>query len=156
MNVSLRAVRPDDRGFLLEVYASTRRAELELVDWPDEVKDAFVRQQFEAQDRYYRETYTAVSFDVIEHEGTPIGRLYVARWDEEIRVVDIALLPAFTGQGIGEWLLRDVLAEGAASGRCVTISVERFNPAQRLYRRLGFTDVAGDDVYLQLEWRPDR
>jgi hypothetical protein len=39
----------------------------------------------------------------------------------------------------------------------VTIHVERFNPARRLYDRLGFRGVRGepdDRVYLFLEARP--
>ena len=32
--------------------------------------------------------------------------------------------------------------------------VEKYNPALQLYRRLGFTDVADHEVYLEMEWRP--
>jgi ribosomal protein S18 acetylase RimI-like enzyme len=34
--------------------------------------------------------------------------------------------------------------------------VEKFNPALRLYRRLGFTEIGDHGVYWEMEWLPDR
>ena len=150
----LRPAGADDRDFLLRVYASTREEELRLVDWSDEQKAAFVQQQFEAQDAYYREHYDPATFDVIETDGEAAGRLYVARWEDEIRIIDIALLPEYRGRGIGTALLRSLLDEGACTGKRVSIHVERNNPALRLYERLGFAPVEDRGVYLLLEATP--
>ena len=150
----LRPARAEDRDFLLRVYASTREEELRLVDWSDEQKAAFVQQQFESQDAYYREHYDPATFDVIEVDGEPIGRLYVARWEDEIRIMDIALVPEYRGRGTGTVLLRDLLDEGARTGKRVSIHVERDNPALRLYERLGFAPVEDRGVYLLLEAAP--
>ena len=150
----LRPARAEDRDFLLRVYASTREEELRLVDWSDEQKAAFVQQQFESQDAYYREHYDPATFDVIEVDGEPIGRLYVARWEDEIRIMDIALVPEYRGRGTGTVLLRDLLDEGARTGKRVSIHVERNNPALRLYERLGFAPVEDRGVYLLLEAAP--
>ncbi len=154
--VALRPVVPADEAFLRRAYASTREAELALVDWDDAQKDAFVRMQFDAQRRYYEEHYADASFDVILVDGEPAGRLYVARWPGEIRIVDITVLPSHRNRGIGSGLLRDLLAEGSATGKPVTIHVERFNRALPLYERLGFGLSADEGVYLLLEWRPPR
>jgi ribosomal protein S18 acetylase RimI-like enzyme len=86
--------------------------------------------------------------------GRPAGRLYVARWERELRLVDVALLPEHRGSGLGTALVSRVLAEAADAGKPVTIHVERMNPAQRLYRRLGFTLLEDKGMYLLLEWRP--
>jgi ribosomal protein S18 acetylase RimI-like enzyme len=150
----LRPVGVDDREFLLRVYASTREEELRLVDWSDEQKATFVRQQFEAQDAYYREHYHAATFDVIEIDGEPAGRLYVARWDDEIRIVDIALLPEHRARGIGTSLLRELLEEAASSRKRLSIHVELNNPARRLYERLGFVSVEERGVYVLMEAAP--
>jgi ribosomal protein S18 acetylase RimI-like enzyme len=136
------------------VYASTRAEELAVVPWDDAQKEAFLRSQFEAQDAWYREHYADASFDVILVDGQPAGRLYVLRRDAEIRIVDIALLPEYRGNGIGTTLLRDLLAEADAAGKRVTIHVERFNPALRLYERLGFCIAEDKGVYLFLERPP--
>ena len=83
-----------------------------------------------------------------------VGRLYVARWTGEIRIVDIALLPEFCNRGIGTTLLRQLQAEAQDAGKPLRIHVERFNPALRLYDRLGFRQIEDKGVYLFLEWRP--
>jgi GNAT superfamily N-acetyltransferase len=141
---------------LLAVYASTRQEELALTDWDDAQKDAFVRMQFDSQRRYYEEHYRGASFDVIVVDGMPAGRLYVARWPEEIRVVDIALLPEHRGRGVGTGLMGELLAEAAAAAKPVSIHVEKFNPALRIYGRLGFSVVEDRGVYLLLRCRPGR
>jgi ribosomal protein S18 acetylase RimI-like enzyme len=125
------------------------------VPWDDAQKDAFLRMQFEAQDAWWQENYAEASFDVILADGEPVGRLYVHRGPSEIRIVDIALLPEHRGNGIGTRLLDDLLAEGDARGKSVTIHVERMNPALRLYERLGFSVAEDKGVYLFLE-RPPR
>jgi ribosomal protein S18 acetylase RimI-like enzyme len=155
MDVALRPVKPGDEAFLYRVYASTRGAELALVDWSEAQKAAFLRQQFDAQSSYYREHYPEAAFDVILSDGRPVGRLYVARWPEEIRIVDVALLPEHRGLGIGTRLLRDLISESEASGKPLSIHVERFNPALRLYERLGFRKKADRGVYLLMERSPD-
>jgi ribosomal protein S18 acetylase RimI-like enzyme len=153
-SISLRPVEAGDEPFLLRVYASTRADELALVPWSDAEKDAFLRQQFDAQARQYREHYDGATFDVIEVDGRRGGRLYVARWEDEIRIIDLSLLPEHRGVGIGTRLLRELLEEGARTGKTVSIHVERLNPARRLYERLGFAVVEDKGVYLFLERPP--
>ena len=148
------AVKPDDEELLYRVYASTRQEELAQTGWGEAQKVAFLRQQFEAQSRYYREYYPGASFDVILAEGSPIGRLYVARWPEEVRIVDIALLPEHRGAGIGTSLLEALISEAESSGKTLSIHVERFNPALRLYERLGFEKAADKGVYFLMRRPP--
>lgn len=152
--LQLRPVTEADRPFLFLVYAATREDELAGVGWSAEQRESFLRQQFEAQDRHYREHYPGARLCVVERADEPIGRLYVSRWPEEIRIMDIALLPEHRGRGIGSDLLSGLLAEGAASGRRVTIHVEAFNPARRLYERLGFRPAGEHGVYIFMEWQP--
>ncbi len=152
--VALRPVRAGDRDFLYRVYASTRAEELAVVDWSEAEKAAFLAQQFEAQRRYYQEQFPDAAFQVIERDGAPIGRLYLDRRAEEIRIIDIALLPAHRRAGIGGALLRAILAEAAAAGKAVRIHVERNNPALGLYHRLGFHEIDDQGIYLLMEWAP--
>jgi ribosomal protein S18 acetylase RimI-like enzyme len=152
--VTLRSARPEDREFLCRVYASTRDGELAVLDWDASQKSAFLQMQFDAQDRYYHDTLTDTTYGVILIDGEPAGRLYVSRWPDEIRVVDIALLPEHRGQAVGTRLLQHVISEGATTGRRVTIHVEHMNPARRLYERLGFQLVEDQGIYLFMELSP--
>ncbi len=150
----LRDVEPGDKPFLFEVYASTRLEELAVTGWNEAQIHAFLAQQFAAQHAHYQTHYAGAQFSVIMDGDTPIGRLYVARWPREIRIVDIALLPQHRGHGVGARLLAEIQAEGRASGRPVSIHVERMNPALRLYERLGFQETEDKGVYLLLTWTP--
>lgn len=154
--IALRPAGPGDRAFLSRVYASTRAEELAPVPWSDEQKLAFLAMQFDVQDRYYREQFPGTAFQVILLDGRPAGRLYVDRRDDEIRIVDIALLPEHRGAGVGGTLLRGLLDEATRAGKPVRIHVERLNPALRLYARLGFEQVADTGVYVLLERWPAR
>jgi ribosomal protein S18 acetylase RimI-like enzyme len=154
--VALRRVEPGDEELLFRIYASVRTDELAVVPWDDAQKDAFLRAQFDAQDRWYRRHYTGASYDVVLIDDEPGGRFYVYRGDGEIRIMDIALLPEHRGVGIGSAILRNLLVEADAAGKRVTIHVERFNPARRLYESLGFSVVEDKGVYLLLEHRPAR
>ena len=155
MTIGLRAAEPCDDALLMAIYGSTRADELATTDWDEARKRAFVEQQFRAQDQYYRANYANATYQVILVDGEPAGRLYVARWPDEIRIMDIALLPAFRGRGVGTRLLGDLQAEALAGGKPLRIHVERFNPALSLYARLGFRLVEDRGVYLFLEWSPD-
>jgi ribosomal protein S18 acetylase RimI-like enzyme len=150
-SVELRPVEPGDDEFLYRVYATTRAEELAVVPWDDAGKEAFLRMQFTAQDGYYHEQMPDASYQVVLVDGLAAGRLYVDRRADEIHVIDIALLPEHRGQGLGTALLRELLDEADAAGKPVSIHVERFNPALRLYERLGFAPVEDQGVYLLLE-----
>lgn len=153
-DLTLRPITADDLPFLYQVYAGTRTEELAQTDWTDEQKAAFLQQQFTAQHDYYQANYPAAQFQVIEWQGRPIGRLYVDRWADQIRIMDIALSPDQRGHGVGTQLLEMILNEGRLAGLPVTIHVERFNPALQWYERLGFRAVEDKGVYYFLKWTP--
>jgi ribosomal protein S18 acetylase RimI-like enzyme len=150
-SIHLRAATGDDLAFLAGVYASTREEELRPVPWSGEQKLAFLRMQFEAQHAEYHGRYPDASFEVIELDGTPAGRLYVHRRDHEIRIVDISLLPDHRGNGAGTSLLENLIRESESVGKPLTIHVETRNPALRLYQRLGFRPIGETGVYLLME-----
>jgi ribosomal protein S18 acetylase RimI-like enzyme len=153
--LALRAARAEDEPFLLRVYASTREEEVAPLPWPAAEKAAFLAQQAAAQHQHYRTYYQDAEYKVILLDGEAIGRLYLARMPGEIRIMDIALLPAHRNLGIGAGLITDLLDEGAATGKRVSVHVETFNPARRLYERLGFCEVEDKGVYRLLRWEPE-
>jgi ribosomal protein S18 acetylase RimI-like enzyme len=151
----LRAATPEDEQFLRAVYASTRAEELARVPWSDGQKRAFIDMQFAAQDAHYRRHYPTAQYLIIEVQDVPAGRLYVDRWEKEIRIVDIAMLPEHRRAGVGTKLLRELQDEARAARKALTIHVEKFNPALRLYQRLGFRQIEDKGVYLFLEWKAE-
>ena len=151
--ISLRPITPEDDSFLASLYASTRTEELAQTNWSEEQKAMFCRMQFNAQTADYQRNYPDASFQIIERSGVAAGRLLVMRSDEAIHVIDIALMPAHRGAGIGTKLLKELQKEARAAGKKLSIYVESFNPARRLYDRLGFQQVEEKEVYLLMEWK---
>ncbi len=153
--VSLRPIREEDLEFLLRLYATTRADEMAMItDWSDEQKDWFVQMQFQAQHAWYQEHYGDAQFDLVLMDDDPVGRLYVHRRASEIRLVDISLIPELRGKGIGSALLRELMAEAETAGKPLTIHVEKYNPAMRLYLRLGFKPIEDRGPYDLMEWKP--
>jgi ribosomal protein S18 acetylase RimI-like enzyme len=107
-----------------------------------------------AADAHYRQNYPGATLDVIEVDGEPAGRLYVYRGTSDIRIMDIALAPAFRGRGIGTGLLRSLIAESQESERKLSIHVEMNNRARTLCERLGFQAVGEHGVYVLMERSP--
>ena len=151
--LSLREAMPTDTDFLAQVYADTRREELAVVPWTEDQKAAFLRHQFELQDAYYRQHYFGAAFFVIEAAGMGLGRLYLHRQPAELRLMDIALLHPWRGQGRGTALILDVVEHADRLGLPLSLHVEEHNPVQSLYARLGFQFKEDRGVY-QFLMRP--
>jgi ribosomal protein S18 acetylase RimI-like enzyme len=153
--MTLRPCNAHDTEFLFRVYASSREREMSaVIDWDSGQKEAFLRDQFRLQHHHYQTHYPNARYDVIERNGEAVGRFYVERMRNEIRIMDIALLPEHRGQGIGRALLEEVLEEATRVGKFVSLHVEDDNPAKRLYERMGFV-VAGEvSFYKLMHWIP--
>ena len=155
MAITFRDTQAGDESFLLELYASTRAQELALVPWTDEQRQAFVRMQFMAQDADYRKRFPDADYKVILQDAELVGRIYVLRNQQEIRILDITIVPRFRNAGIGTSLIQNAMAEGAETKRSVQIYVESFNPSMSLFQRLGFSVIEEDGFIRLLEWRDD-
>lgn len=153
--IVLRGETLDDIPFLQQLYVSVRWDELLQVPWPDEAKVEFLLSQFALQYTHYSTHYTETDFGVLELGGNPIGRLYLHRSRSDVRIVDISLLLEWRQSGIGTALLQAVSKEAAAEGRSVSIHVEKFNPALRLYERLGFQKAEDKGVYWMMVWQAE-
>jgi ribosomal protein S18 acetylase RimI-like enzyme len=154
IDVNFRPELPEDEAFLAKLYATTRAGEMALTGWDAAQQEAFLRQQFQFQTAHYRKHYGDALFQIILRDDTPIGRLYVHFGAQEIRLMDIALLPEHRGAGLGGSILENLLQEAAQLGKTVTLHVERFNPALRLYQRLGFRVIEDQQINFYMEWRP--
>jgi ribosomal protein S18 acetylase RimI-like enzyme len=153
--VVLRPMTDADLPFLEQVYASTRTDELAQTDWSEAQKSQFIAFQFQAQHQHYRTHYHDAQFFVIERAGVDVGRLYLHWRTDELRIVDIALLPEARGHGLGNALLVALMQRAADAGKSVSIHVEQMNPAMRLYRRLGFEKIGEHGIYHLMQWNPD-
>lgn len=153
-HAKLRPVVPEDEHLLLEIYASTRAEEISVVPWTNEQRQAFIEMQFKAQQDHYKQKYPAADHDIITVNEMPVGRLYVAQLEDQIRIVDITLLPQYRRDGVGTYLITQLIHEATSTQRPLRIYVETFNPSLNLFHRLGFTRTAQNGMHFLLEWMP--
>lgn len=158
MAIELRPVVPADQALLLRIYRSTRADELAQTGWDEAVCERFVQMQFDAQRRHYTQQRPRAEHSIViwrdaagvAHE---VGRLWVDREGDTLHVLDIAVLPAWRGQGIGTRCLRRLMNEAQERGLALTIYVEHGNPARRLYERLGFMSNGEPvGIHQRMQW----
>jgi GNAT superfamily N-acetyltransferase len=150
--VTVRAAGAEDRAFLFRVYASRRREELLPLGWDEAATQAFLRTQFDHEDRDWHLHRPGAECMVVLRGGMPVGRLYVSRSAHEIRVMDLTLLPEHRRQGIGSSLLDSLLGEARATRRTVRMNVVRSSPMVELCRKLGFLPAATRGGQWLMEW----
>ena len=131
----------EDLPFVAALYASTRAEEVAQTGWPAAQQQAFLAQQHRAQHLHYRNVFPDAEWLIVERGGESIGRLYLAGIRDKVMLIDISLVPAARGAGLGGAILADLMHAAGAAGERVSLHVERLNPARRLYVRHGFTLV---------------
>ncbi len=150
--IALRSVTDDDDDFLRRVFSSTRGDVLAAPLSADE-RDTFLDFQYRAQRSDYERRFPRAQHSIVLVEGEPHGRVWIDRNPDEIRLLDIALLPEHQGRGTGRVLLERLVDEARVAGRPLRHSVASNNPdALRFYRRLGFTVIDDLGMYMLMEW----
>jgi len=151
--VELRPVSESDNDFLLFVYASTRADELDQVEWADGQKEMFLRWQFDLQRREYEARFPDADYRVIVVDQQPAGRIWLGMDDEQLRLLDIALLPDFQNRGVGTALIQRLQNEAERAGKPLRHMVFVLNNnADRFYERLGFKKIEDFGAYKHMEW----
>lgn len=153
--ITFRQIKNSDEEFLYQVFSNSLWDEMKQMGWTDEVKHMFARQQFQAQKKHFDTSYEGDDFLIILINENQAGRLYIGRWQREIRIIDIALLPEWRDQGIGAKLINSVKHEAYEAGKAVSIHVKIHSQALRLYKRLGFKKIEKKDIYWLMEWVPE-
>lgn len=146
-DIGLRASVRADEALLRAVFEGARADEFIAAGWHADEISELLATQFSMQDAYYRRHYPRGRFDIVLLGGTAVGRLYHDWTGNEARVIDIALLPAYRGAGIGTRLMRALVAQAARRAMPMTLYVEFDNPVRALYRRLGFEPAGENGVY---------
>jgi GNAT superfamily N-acetyltransferase len=152
--VELRpVVMPDDEEFLKSVYASTRD-DVQYLPFDDAGKQAFILMQYTAQKNHYDEYYKDAKHWIVLYEGNPAGRHMIDYGREDIRLVDMAILPEYRGKGIGTVLFKDAFKDSVRLGLPCILHVIKENPAIPMYERLGFRTIGETGIHDKMEWRP--
>lgn len=148
--LTARPIGSGDLGFLGALYASTRASEMAQAGWPEAQCRQFLAQQFDLQHRYYQAHFGDADFLLLLRGDEPVGRLYWREGGDSASLIDVSLLPAERGRGVGTALMQILTERSDRLSRAIVLHVEPTNPAHRLYRRFGFEVVADNGVYLKM------
>lgn len=154
-SLTLRPATGEDAAFLLEVYKSSRGEDLRELGWNETRVADFLDMQYEAQRAFDAQDYAQANNEVILSAGEPAGRLLVDSRENEIRCVDLALLPDFRNRGLGTLIVRRLQREAAKANKPLRLQVIRYSRAVSLFERLGFVRTSESGTHFQMEWKPN-
>jgi ribosomal protein S18 acetylase RimI-like enzyme len=138
----LRSAKSEDEEFLFRLFADSQE-HLTVFRSNEVLYQSLVEMQYRGRKLSYAAEYPQAVDAILcvedEAEGAmPVGRLLVDCQPDCWRIVNIALLAAHRGKGLGSWVLEHCQREcGAAAGK-LALEVRTDNRARRLYERLGF------------------
>jgi ribosomal protein S18 acetylase RimI-like enzyme len=147
MEITLRPESPQDEPFIRQLVLETIASELGTPAWPEPMRSHLLGVQYAGRRQSHGVNYPDAASHVIAADGADAGWVVVNTLPDEVRVVDIMVLPALRGRGIGNAVLRFIMAAAAEAGTPVRLNVYITNHAAiRLYERLGFRRIGGDEA----------
>lgn len=153
--LAVRPALPQDESFLYDLYFAVRGPEFALAPVSEEQRVALIAMQFRAQMGAYAAMYPNSCCHIVLLDSRPIGRLWVARLEDEYHLVDIAIHPDLRNKGIGKALIQRLQADAQQAKLPIRSTVFRFNPGSlRFHQQLGFQIVREDAMHFYMEWRP--
>lgn len=152
MDYRLLPATEDDKPFLKELYFELRSPEFLPLNLPKPALDHLLEMQFRAQTMGYAQQFPNLETSVVRVGPYPVGRMLVCQDQAAIRLVDIAILQAFRGHGIGASLIQTLQQRALAADLPLRLAVRPENPAIRLYKRLGFVPQSSSPVNIEMEW----
>ena len=144
VNWTTRQATPEDKEFL---YCLNRAA------YEDLVRKQFGEWDEAWQRQYFERKWEPQKYEIVEQAGRRIGALSVLRTNEEVRILEIQLLPEFQGRGIGSELLQREFRYADARAVPVRLQVLRENRAKTLDERLGFQICGETDTHFLMARR---
>lgn len=148
---SLRPARAEDEDFLFLLFSETQD-QLAMLRANEQMWRMLVDVQYRGRKMTYEANFPAAEDSILCHGEQPVGRLLVSRQADHWRVLDIAVSSAARGQGCASWALRQLQQQAAEAGVPLELTVRPFNPARRLYERLGFRTTAEEEMHVAMAW----
>jgi len=153
MTVTYRPETQDDETFVRRLVVETIAGELGARTWPEPMRSQLIDLQYRTRRSVGRSTPGVTTSQILVADGEDAGWLLTADLDDEIRIVEIMVLPPRRNQGVGSEAIDAVLRRAAGTGKPVRLLVNCTNArAIRLYERLGFRTAGTDQVQFLMEW----
>lgn len=138
-----------DQDLLRAIFTDSRSSWFAALPIP--LASALLEVQFRAHRNDRQLRWPDAVDQIIELHGVPAGRLTVSVGAEEIRIIDLALLPGFRRQGIGSATLADVKQEATRHGLPLRMTVAKQRDGLPLWPTRRMTVIGESDTDIELE-----
>ncbi|MEM9214318.1 MAG: GNAT family N-acetyltransferase [Cyanobacteria bacterium P01_F01_bin.150] len=140
--ITTRTATNDDKAFLWELKKAAMAQYVSAVyGWDDGFQRSFFEKGFNPD-----------VIQVIEQDGQSIGMYELQDRDDALYIARIEIIPARQRCGVGSHLLQRIIHQAIEQRKPLGLQVFKVNPAQHLYRRLGFRDTGETDTHIQMEY----
>jgi ribosomal protein S18 acetylase RimI-like enzyme len=155
MTLSARRELANDEPFLRHLIIATVAEQLMAAAWPEEIRESLLDMQYRGRLNSIRANFPDGESLIVQVDGQSAGWLFVSTQPDEIRLVEIMILPEHRGKGIGSVLIQDLISKAERAHLPARLSVDVMNGrAIQLYLRLGFRRAGGDEVRHFMEISP--
>jgi GNAT superfamily N-acetyltransferase len=142
----------EDEPFLKELFFDVRAPEFFALQLPESALTQVLEMQYRAQKSGYAQQFADLESSIVWVGPYRVGRMLVSTSASAIQLVDIALLAAFRGNGIGRGLIEALCRRAREAGVSLRLSVRAGNRAMNLYSRLDFIQRGGNGLDFEMEW----
>ncbi len=104
--------------------------------------------------RLFRDNFKPETIDVIEVENKAIGFTKLVHNFDELYLAEIQIDRVYQNQGIGTLIINAAIAASEKLAKKITLNVIKGNPAEYLYKRLGFEDFDETETHRKLQRLP--
>ena len=155
MRVSQRPSSPGDEPFVRELILKSAEEELLAASWPEPMRSHLLEIQYSGRVQSLRSRFPGIEETIAVVDGAPVGWFAKAVLEDEIRWLDLIVAADWRGRGVGTAVLTSAMDEASRCGKAARFSVRAANAgAIRLYERLGFRRIGGDEINYLMEYLP--
>jgi ribosomal protein S18 acetylase RimI-like enzyme len=151
-SLSLRPARASDREFIESLYRSTRD-DLHLVDASRGFIETLNDQRHLAKTASYSDCFSDAIYFIVEEQGDRIGQVSIDFSHNEIRIIDLSLIPEARGKGYGVKIIK--VLKQASNAVCVPIVLNVYksnSAAKHLYETEGFKVTHSSQMIDSMAW----
>jgi len=153
----LRPSTPQDEPLLFELFAAEKAAEFTAIGLTEAQYRPLLEMQYRGRAISYSAQHPEAESWIIclqqAAEATAVGQYLLVKTPQGSRIVDLAVLPQYRGQGIATQVLEQLALQSADSEEALSLRVMKGNRAIQLYARLGFHVVNEDEISYEMYWR---
>lgn len=102
----------------------------------------------------FRQYFDPVEIQVIEVERRPVGFTRLVKKGDELYLAEVQIASKYQNQGLGTAIVRSAIDEAQRLDALLILKVIKGNPAESLYRRMGFRVYAETDIHRKMSKAP--